>query len=83
LSLAGKINTKPQLEIYANEVKCSHGSTTDKLDEAKIFYLLAHKIGVVNVKKLLVHAFASEVINIIKIEALRKHVEEKISKTFE
>ena len=83
LSQAGTINTKPQLEIYADDVKCSHGSTTGKLDEAKIFYLRARGIGVVNAKKLLMHAFASEVVNTIKIVALRDYVEEKISKTFQ
>jgi len=83
LSQAGTINTKPQLEIYADDVKCSHGSTIGKLDEEKIFYLRARGIGVINAKKLLMHAFASEVVNTIKIEALREYVEEKISKTFE
>jgi Fe-S cluster assembly protein SufD len=83
LSQAGTINTKPQLEIYADDVKCSHGSTTGKLDEAKIFYLRARGIGVVNAKKLLMHAFASEVVNTIKIPALLEYVEEKIAKTFE
>jgi Fe-S cluster assembly protein SufD len=83
LSEAGTINTKPQLEIYADDVKCSHGSTTGKLDEAKIFYLRARGIGPTNAKKLLMHAFASEVVNTIKIEPLREYVEEKISKTFE
>jgi Fe-S cluster assembly protein SufD len=83
LSQAGTINTKPQLEIYADDVKCSHGSTTGKLDEAKIFYLRARGISIANAKKLLMHAFASEVVNTIKIEALREYVEGKISKTFE
>jgi Fe-S cluster assembly protein SufD len=79
----GTINTKPQLEIYADDVKCSHGSTTGKLDEAKIFYLRARGIGTINAKKLLMHAFASEVVDTIKIEALREYVEENISKTFQ
>jgi Fe-S cluster assembly protein SufD len=83
LSQAGTINTKPQLEIYADDVKCSHGSTTGKLDEEKIFYLRARGIGIVNAKKLLMHAFASEVVKTIKIKVLREYVEEKISKTFQ
>jgi Fe-S cluster assembly protein SufD len=83
LSQAGTINTKPQLEIYADDVKCSHGSTTGKLDQEEIFYLRARGIGVINAKKLLMHAFASEVVNTIKISALREYVEEKIAKTFE
>ena len=83
LSEAGTINTKPQLEIYADDVKCSHGSTTGKLDEDKIFYLRARGLSTESAKKLLMHAFASEVVNTIKIETLREYVEEKISNTFE
>jgi len=83
LSQEGTINTKPQLEIYADDVKCSHGSTTGKLDQEKIFYLRARGIGLINAKKLLMHAFASEVVNTIKIKALREYVEEKIAQTFE
>jgi len=83
LSEAGTINTKPQLEIYADDVKCSHGTSTGKLDEEKIFYLRARGIGIQNAKKLLMHAFASEVVNTIKFEPLREYIEGKISKTFE
>jgi len=83
LSEAGTINTKPQLEIYADDVKCSHGSTTGKLDEEKIFYLRARGVGVINAKKILMNAFASEVVNTIKNVDLREYVEDKISKKFE
>ena len=77
------INTKPQLEIYADDVKCSHGTSTGKLDEDKIFYLRARGLSEASAKKLLMHAFASEVVDTIKIEALREYVEAKISKRFE
>ncbi|MES2285733.1 MAG: Fe-S cluster assembly protein SufD [Bacteroidota bacterium] len=83
LSDDGTINTKPQLEIYADDVKCSHGTSTGKLDEDKIFYLRARGLSETSAKKLLMHAFASEVVDTIKIEALRDYVEEKISKRFE
>jgi Fe-S cluster assembly protein SufD len=83
LSEDGTINTKPQLEIYADDVKCSHGTSTGKLDQEKIFYLQARGIGITNAKKLLMHAFASEVVNTVKIEALREYIEAKIAKTFE
>jgi len=83
LSEAGTINTKPQLEIYADDVKCSHGSTTGKLDADKIFYLRARGLSTESAEKLLMHAFASEVVNTIKIEALREYIKGKISKTFE
>lgn len=82
LSDEGTINTKPQLEIYADDVKCSHGTSTGKLDEDKIFYLRARGLSETSAKKLLMHAFASEVVDIIKIDALCEYVEEKISKRF-
>lgn len=83
LSDDGTINTKPQLEIYADDVKCSHGTSTGKLDEDKIFYLRARGLSETSAKKLLMHAFASEVVDTIKVEALRDYVEAKISKRFE
>jgi len=83
LSDDGTINTKPQLEIYADDVKCSHGTSTGKLDEDKIFYLRARGLSETSAKKLLMHAFASEVVDLIKIEELRAYVEEKISQRFE
>lgn len=83
LSDDGTINTKPQLEIYADDVKCSHGTSTGKLDEDKIFYLRARGLSEASAKKLLMHAFASEVVDTIKIDALRDYIEAKISKRFE
>ncbi len=83
LSEAGTINTKPQLEIYADDVKCSHGTSTGKLDEDKIFYLRARGLSTESAKKLLMHAFASEVVDTIKIEPLREYIEGKIFKAFE
>lgn len=83
LSDDGTINTKPQLEIYADDVKCSHGTSTGKLDADKVFYLRARGLSEASAKKLLMHAFASEVVYTIKIEALREYVEAKISKRFE
>ena len=82
LSEAGTINTKPQLEIYADDVKCSHGSTTGKLDADSIFYLRARGLSTESAKRLLMHAFASEVVDTIKIEALREYVKERISNKF-
>jgi Fe-S cluster assembly protein SufD len=82
LSDDGTINTKPQLEIYADDVKCSHGTSTGKLDEDKIFYLRARGLSEDSAKKLLMHAFASEVVENIKIEELKEYVEEKITERF-
>ncbi|MCE3280418.1 MAG: sufD, partial [Bacteroidetes bacterium] len=82
LSDDGTINTKPQLEIYADDVKCSHGTSTGKLDEDKIFYLRARGLSEASAKKLLMHAFASEVVENVKIEELRDYVEGKITARF-
>ena len=83
LSKEGTINTKPQLEIYADDVKCSHGTSTGKLDEEQIFYLLARGLSPASAKKLLMHAFASEVTATIKMEALHEYIEAIIFKKFE
>ncbi len=62
LSDDATVNAKPELEIYANDVKCSHGTSTGKVDENALFYLKARGIGEESARKLLLHAFAHEVI---------------------
>ncbi len=63
LSAASTINSKPELEIYADDVKCSHGSTTGQLNKDHLFYLKARGIGHDEAVKLLINAFAGEVID--------------------
>lgn len=79
LSEEATINTKPQLEIYADDVKCSHGTSTGKVDPSALFYLKARGIGEESARKLLLQAFAQEVIDKIEIEEFRN----KISSLFE
>ncbi len=79
LSDDATINTKPQLEIYADDVKCSHGTSTGKIEEEAMFYLHARGIGKESAKKLLLNAFAGEVIDKIKIESLKNLVEQKLN----
>jgi Fe-S cluster assembly protein SufD len=55
-------DSRPQLEIYADDVKCSHGATTGRLDEEALFYLESRALGPVEAKDLLIHAFAGEVL---------------------
>lgn len=74
LSADATINTKPQLEIYADDVKCSHGTTTGQIDEEAIFYLQARGIGKESAKRIMMHAFASEVIDRIENITLRNYV---------
>jgi len=81
LSEDATINTKPQLEIYADDVKCSHGTSTGKVDEAALFYLKSRGIGDLNARKLLLQAFAQEVIDKIEIEELQERVVNLFEKT--
>jgi Fe-S cluster assembly protein SufD len=74
LSDDATINTKPQLEIYADDVKCSHGTSTGKIDEDALYYLKARGIGDNSARKLLLQAFAQELINKIEIESLQERV---------
>jgi Fe-S cluster assembly protein SufD len=77
------INSKPELEIYADDVKCSHGSTTGQFDEEAVFYLRSRGIGEDNARKLLVAAFASDVLDNIKIEPLRTKIDALITERFD
>ena len=73
-------NTKPQLEIFADDVKCSHGCTIGKLDEDALFYLRARGISVENAQALLLHAFAMDILDQIKDEHVRAFADQLISK---
>lgn len=76
LSDEATINTKPQLEIYADDVKCTHGATVGQLDAESLFYLRARGIGRDEARSLLTFAFANDIIRKIKIEPLRAALEE-------
>ena len=82
LSDAALVNTKPQLEIFADDVKCSHGATIGQMDEDAKFYLESRGIGEETSRALLLHAFASDVITSIKIESIKNYIEEIITKKF-
>jgi len=83
LSNDALINTKPQLEIFADDVKCSHGATIGQLDEEAMFYLKSRGIGEETSKSILIHAFASDVIKSIKIKAIKDYVEKILSNRFD
>lgn len=72
------VNTKPELEIYADDVKCSHGSSTGKIDEDALFYLRARGLSETSARRLLLHAFAADVLDTIRIEGLKNHLEELV-----
>jgi Fe-S cluster assembly protein SufD len=73
------INSKPELEIYADDVKCSHGSTTGQLDDEAMFYLRARGIGKESAKKLLVQAFLIDVIDMIDSDNFKSMIEQEIN----
>ena len=73
-----KVNTKPFLEISADDVKCSHGASVGQLDNEAMFYLRARGLCERNAKMLLMYAFAAEVVNKIKIEALKERIDNMV-----
>jgi len=74
LSELASMKTKPQLEIYADDVKCSHGAATGQIDDDALFYMKARGINDAAAKRLLVQAFAGEVAESISIEAVKMYV---------
>jgi Fe-S cluster assembly protein SufD len=78
LSDDATINTKPQLEIYADDVKCTHGATVGQLDAEALFYLRSRGIGAEEARALLTFAFANDVISRIKVEALRERLGQQL-----
>jgi Fe-S cluster assembly protein SufD len=75
LSPDAVINTKPQLEIYADDVKCTHGATIGQLADEALFYLRSRGIGRQEARNLLTFAFANDLVSRIKIEAIRNQLE--------
>jgi Fe-S cluster assembly protein SufD len=71
-------DTKPQLEIYADDVKCTHGATIGQLNEESIFYLRARGIGADNARRMLIHAFAGEIIARVKHAAVREELDKLV-----
>jgi len=82
LSNNALVNTKPQLEIFADDVKCSHGATIGQIDEEAKFYLKSRGIGEEAAHAILIHAFAVDVIKSMKIESVRNYLEDILSKRF-
>jgi Fe-S cluster assembly protein SufD len=75
LSDGASIDTKPQLEIFANDVKCTHGATIGQLDTESIFYLQSRGISKDDARDMLIHAFAGDIIERIKSEGVRTKLE--------
>ena len=75
LSNEATIDTKPQLEIFADDVRCTHGATIGQLDETMIFYLRARGIGEPEARAMLTYAFATDVIERIKVESVCEYLD--------
>lgn len=80
LLLSGKacIDTKPQLEIFADDVKCSHGATVGQLDEDALFYLQSRGLNLTSARNLLTYAFGAEVINFIPVDSVKQQLADLI-----
>ena len=79
LSGDAEVDTKPELEIYADDVKCSHGATVGRLDENMLFYLRSRAVDQDTARSLLTYAFADEVIRDIKFPEIRERLEHSIA----
>ena len=80
LSDKASINTKPQLEIFADDVKCSHGCTIGQLDEEALFYLRSRGIPKKEAKALMTYAFANNVLESVQLPSLKKRINGQIAK---
>jgi Fe-S cluster assembly protein SufD len=78
LSEKAVIDTKPALEIYADDVKCTHGATIGQIDPDAIFYLRSRGIGRQEARDLLTYAFANDILGRIKYAPLRERLSESL-----
>jgi Fe-S cluster assembly protein SufD len=82
LSPTARVDTKPQLEIFADDVKCTHGATVGRLDDLAMFYLNSRGIGPETARTLLTYAFAADVLETIELEPLKKELEKMVLARF-
>jgi Fe-S cluster assembly protein SufD len=75
LSDRAQVDTKPQLEIYADDVKCTHGATVGQMPPEQIFYLRTRGLSEANARRMLMHAFAGEIIERIACEPVREELD--------
>lgn len=81
-STSARMHTKPQLEIYNDEVKCSHGATTGQLDSSALFYMRSRGISEKEARLMLMQAFMTEVIDTVRMEGLRDRLRHLVEKRF-
>jgi Fe-S cluster assembly protein SufD len=78
LSAKAQVDTQPQLEIFADDVKCTHGATVGQLDSDEVFYLQSRGLSERVARNLLTYAFGAEVINRIPVASLRQQLEQTV-----
>jgi Fe-S cluster assembly protein SufD len=78
LSPEARVDTKPQLEIFADDVKCAHGAAVGQLDQDELFYLESRGIKPALARNLLTYGFAEEVIEKIKIDSIKRELDEAV-----
>ncbi len=79
LSESAQVDTRPRLEIFADDVKCTHGAAVGQLDEDAVFYLRSRGVPHGAARDLLTYAFASEMLGLVRVEALRSRVESMVA----
>jgi Fe-S cluster assembly protein SufD len=82
LSDEAVVHTKPQLEIFADDVKCTHGATVGQMDEEALFYLRSRGIGLEHARRIMIRAFASDVVDRIPLEPVRAHLNIMLTERF-
>jgi Fe-S cluster assembly protein SufD len=82
LSDRARINTKPSLEIYADDVQCFHGATAGAVADEAIFYMRSRGVDEKTARALFVHGFASEIVDAIELPSLRGHLDRMLSGGF-
>lgn len=82
LGRLAEVDTKPQLEIYADDVKCSHGATIGRIDDEQMFYLRARGIDEESAQRMIIYAFAAELTEAITDEVLKEAVMQRIAQRF-
>ena len=82
LSRKAEIDTKPQLQIDANDVRCTHGATIGQLSKEALFYLRARGIAETQARSLLTYAFAADVLERVSIEPLKEYFEQELLERF-
>jgi Fe-S cluster assembly protein SufD len=78
LSNDARVDTKPQLEIFNDDVKCAHGATVGQLEEEELFYLLSRGLNDALARNLLTYGFAEEIVNKIEIQSIKKQLDEAV-----